>query len=127
VAVVGVITSAIVGAIQAAAATYAALQPWSPEVLFVTLIPYAVMLANVVVTLRSYGWAMSTMVARRLAGHAAPVARPSAAPPAARPAPAPVAAAPGERLQCPKCGLRETERGQVIGWHCKVCGWRESR
>jgi hypothetical protein len=52
----------------------------------------------------------------------------------ARPAiaPAPVAAAPrpaavSDRPQCPKCSLYETERGTVIGWYCKVCGWREGK
>jgi hypothetical protein len=155
VAVVGFITSIITSAVQAGAAVYAALKPWSPEVLFVTMIPYAVMLVSLVVTLRSYGWAMSTMAARRVAGTAAasPAPRPAPAPAprtAPRPAPRPpVTAAPqvaiptamatppaasaavatvaDDRMQCPKCGLRETERGQVIGWHCKVCGWREAR
>jgi len=130
VAVVSLVTSLLSGAVQAGAAMYAAVKPWSPEVLFVTLIPYAVMVASLVVTLRSYGWAMSTMVAKRLSGPAAPVAarrEPAAsATVTARAGPAPAAAAPGERLQCPKCGLHETERGQVIGWHCKVCGWREA-
>jgi hypothetical protein len=80
---------------------------------------------------------MSTMVARRLNATSAPAPVAVAAAAVAAPAvagPAPAAARPvatavpaGERLQCPKCGLRETERGQVIGWHCKVCGWRERR
>ena len=52
----------------------------------------------------------------------APVARPAPAEP--RPAPRPAAA---DRRQCPKCSLYETERGSVIGWYCKVCGWRENR
>jgi hypothetical protein len=50
--------------------------------------------------------------------------------PAARPAPvaaAPRPAAAPDKRQCPKCTLYETERGSVIGWYCKVCGWRESR
>lgn len=132
VVVVSLVTSMITGAAQAGAAMYAAVKPWSPEVLFVTLVPYAVMLASLVVTLRSYGWAMSTMVAKRLSGPAAldPArdARAAAAPaPGARAVPMPAAATPGEAPQCPKCGLRETQRGQVIGWHCRVCGWRESR
>jgi hypothetical protein len=49
---------------------------------------------------------------------------------AARPsegAPQAVGATAGEKLQCPKCKLYETERGAVIGWYCKICGWRESR
>ena len=55
----------------------------------------------------------------------APAPRPA---PRAAPAPAapPVVSAEGKR-QCPKCGLYETERGSVIGWYCKVCGWREAR
>ena len=55
----------------------------------------------------------------------APAAAPTLAAdtPAAAPHPAPA----GERRQCPKCGLHETERGSVIGWYCKVCGWREAR
>jgi hypothetical protein len=64
----------------------------------------------------------------------APVAAVAAAavpaPPPARPAPVATAARPaaaGERRQCPKCSLYETERGTVIGWYCKVCGWREGR
>jgi hypothetical protein len=56
-----------------------------------------------------------------VAAAAAPAARP--APPA--PAPRPTAAA--DRPQCPKCSLYETERGTVIGWYCKVCGWREGK
>jgi hypothetical protein len=51
--------------------------------------------------------------------------------PVAPPAPAPVAAsrpaAVTDKRQCPKCSLYETERGTVIGWYCKVCGWREGR
>jgi hypothetical protein len=40
--------------------------------------------------------------------------------------PAP-AVATSEKVQCPKCKAFETERGSVIGLHCMVCGWRESR
>jgi hypothetical protein len=130
VAAMSALTGVVTGAVQAGAATYAAIKPWSPEVLFVTLIPYAVMLVSLVVTLRAYGWAMSTMVARRLGEPGAAVAGPvgaEAAPVAPRAAPPAPTAASGERRQCPKCGLRETERGQVIGWHCTVCGWREAR
>jgi len=63
--------------------------------------------------------------APRPAPRAAPAPRPA---PRAAPAPAapPVVSAEGKR-QCPKCGLYETERGSVIGWYCKVCGWREAR
>jgi hypothetical protein len=40
---------------------------------------------------------------------------------------APQPAATADRPQCPKCSLYETERGSVIGWYCKVCGWRERK
>jgi hypothetical protein len=47
---------------------------------------------------------------------------------ATRPAPAAVATASNEgKRQCPKCSLYETELGKVIGWYCRICGWRESR
>ena len=56
------------------------------------------------------------------------VAEPMAAPrPAAPPAPAVATAANDGKRQCPKCSLYETEQGKVIGWYCRVCGWRESR
>lgn len=56
---------------------------------------------------------------------ATPVAAPSMA---ARPAAAAVATASHEgKRQCPKCSLYETELGTVIGWYCRICGWRESR
>ena len=42
-------------------------------------------------------------------------------------APAAVSATAGDGKQCPKCSLYETEQGKVIGWYCRVCGWRESR
>jgi hypothetical protein len=54
-----------------------------------------------------------------------PVAAPAMA---ARPAAAAVANASHEgKRQCPKCSLYETELGKVIGWYCRICGWRESR
>jgi hypothetical protein len=60
------------------------------------------------------------------AAMAAAVAAPSMA--AARPSPAAVATASSEgKRQCPKCSLYETELGKVIGWYCRICGWRESR
>jgi len=59
------------------------------------------------------------------AAHPAAALRPPPSAPrvatATRPAPA------GAARQCPKCGLRETERGAVIGWYCRICGWRERR
>lgn len=121
-----------------------------------SLVMWLLTIANVVVSVLATGWAMSRVTAEQLAGRtpvdaptpatyaaaalspiaveppltepvAAPVGAP--APRAARPiaAPtAPLAAGEGKR-QCPKCGLYETERGSVIGWYCKVCGWREAR
>jgi hypothetical protein len=57
------------------------------------------------------------------------VAEPMAAPqPPVSQAPTVAAAASTEgKRQCPKCSLYETELGKVIGWYCRVCGWRESR
>jgi len=105
-------------------------------------------LANIAVSILSTGWAMSCVAAEQLGGlepiePAAvvptpavsfegevtdPVPAPRPAPRAAAPAPsAPAAVSADGKRQCPKCGLYETERGSVIGWYCKVCGWRESR
>jgi hypothetical protein len=50
-----------------------------------------------------------------------------AAPPTPSPVAAPRPAAATDKRQCPKCSLYETERGTVIGWYCKVCGWREGK
>ncbi len=59
---------------------------------------------------------------------AAPAASVAAPEMAAPPAPAAVANASHEgKRQCPKCSLYETELGKVIGWYCRICGWRESR
>lgn len=56
-----------------------------------------------------------------------PAAAPTAvAAPVTLQAPAPASAPAGSGKQCPKCGLYETERGTVIGWYCRICGWRES-
>ena len=56
------------------------------------------------------------------------VAEPMATPrPAVPPAPAVATATNDGKRQCPKCNLYETEQGKVIGWYCRVCGWRESR
>lgn len=63
----------------------------------------------------------------------APVATPAATAPVmtprapAPPPPPPSGAAPAGRRQCPKCSLYETEKGTVLGWYCKVCGWSETR
>jgi len=126
-----------------------------------------VALLNLVVTLLSYGWAMSRVAASRIGGlgvatavvaglnplgyaptmgpqytaprpaPVTPVARapmqgtavPVMAPRAPTPPPPPPASgsAPAGRRQCPKCNLYETEKGTVLGWYCKVCGWSESR
>jgi uncharacterized RDD family membrane protein YckC len=58
-----------------------------------------------------------------------PVSRPVAPPPPSpRPTPRPATAAePGQQRQCPKCGQYDTVLGAVIGWYCRICGWRESR
>ena len=111
---VSLVAGAVFGAVQFAATLYAATLEWSPTQMFFYMIPYAVMIVNVVVTLRAYGWAMSTMVARRLGGAEA-VRRPDLA----------AASAPGLGPICPKCGCREIELGSVIGRYCRVCGWSE--
>ena len=139
--------------------------------LFLSLVVLAL---NIVVSLLSYGWAMSHAVVNKLAGVGAataviaglnplgyaPTAGPQyTAPPRPAPvrpmptapmsgAPAPVVTPPvmtprapmpppppsssggvaqAGRRQCPKCDLYETEKGTVLGWYCKVCGWSESR
>lgn len=103
-------------------------------------------LANFVVTMLATGWAMSRLAAAQISGlpviaagieparSAPPTLAVATAPAMAAPvsAMAPAPAAPGAsrtegKRQCPKCGLYETERGAVIGWYCKVCGWREAR
>ena len=102
-------------------------------------------LANVAVSILATGWAMSRVTAEQLSGldltlptvaHAMSSSPRLPEPPAAQvlaapraqpvPSPSPATSADGKR-QCPKCGLYETERGSVIGWYCKVCGWREAR
>lgn len=56
------------------------------------------------------------------------VAEPIAAPPpVVHQAPTGAAAGTDGKRQCPKCSLYETEFGKVIGWYCRICGWRESR
>jgi len=117
-----------------------------------SLIMWLLSIANVVVSVTATGWAMSHVTAEQLSGRTpldvptaasyavaalSPldvdpvVAEPVAAPAsrlATRVVVAPPAPATAEgRQQCPKCGLYETERGSVIGWYCKVCGWREAR
>ena len=79
--VVSFVAGLVFAAVQVGATLYAARLEWSPEQMFVTMIPYAVLIANIVITLRAYGWAMSVMVARRLA---APPPRPTAAARSAR-------------------------------------------
>lgn len=120
---------------------------------FGSLVIWLLNVANIAVSILATGWAMSKVTAEQLGGleplapmavASAPVVMtpveadpPAAAPqaaPAPRPAPraapvvsAPPAASTDAKRQCPKCGLYETERGSVIGWYCKVCGWREVR
>jgi hypothetical protein len=112
-------------------------------------------IVNVGVSVLAEGWAMSRVTVAQLGGAAplTPTWSPSPIPetpvepeaaaaveaepaPAAAPvprrdarpaAPAPVVASAEGKRQCPKCGLYETERGTVIGWYCKICGWREAR
>ena len=54
----------------------------------------------------------------------APMSQPVA--PAPRPRSA-TTVVPGQTRQCPKCGQYDTVLGTVIGWYCRICGWRESR
>jgi hypothetical protein len=117
---------------------------------FAGLMLWLLSLANIAVSILATGWGMSRVTASQLSGFEpiaptlaesmpAPPLEPVAVPaveraPAPRAAPraapvataSPAASAEGKR-QCPKCGLYETERGTVIGWYCKVCGWREAR
>jgi hypothetical protein len=106
---------------------------------------FLIFVANVGVSVVASGWAMSRAVLRQLPLTDVPAAGAAAAPlpppmiavdaPApvtaapAAPRPAPPRPAPGAdgKMQCPKCGLFETQRGSVIGWYCKVCGWREAK
>jgi len=120
-----------------------------------SLLTWLLTLVNLAVTVLATGWAMSRVAASQLVGvgpgadpvpppmaravdgaraaaEVAPAREPAPAPrpaPRAAPASAPAvtAVSAGGKMQCPKCGLYETERGSVIGWYCNVCGWRESR
>jgi hypothetical protein len=104
-------------------------------------------LANAGVSLLATGWAMSKVSVAQISGLTAGIgleadatlgvharepealavsARPVAVAAAPRLASRPAAIA-ADRPQCPKCGLHETERGAVIGWYCRICGWREGR
>lgn len=103
-------------------------------------------LINIVVSVLATGWAMSRVAAAQIVG-LGPSPSVTTEPAAVRPAgggtspvevpvvataPRPVAASPAAappeaKMQCPKCGLYETEHGSVIGWYCKVCGWRQTR
>jgi hypothetical protein len=115
-----------------------------------SLVLWMLTLANLAVSVLATGWAMSRVTATQLSGFdpiaptlaesmpASPL-EPDPVPvveraPAPRPAPratavatAPPPASTEGKRQCPKCGLYETERGSVIGWYCKICGWREAR
>jgi hypothetical protein len=126
--IVSLIAGVIFTAVQIATTVYAATMEWSPMQMFITMVPYAVLIANLVVTVRAYGWAMSVMVAKRLAaaGAAAPARVPAARRPASSAPPgAPRATADVAAGACPKCGGRDVEQGAVIGRYCRVCGWRE--
>jgi hypothetical protein len=108
------------------------------------LVVVVLSIGNFLVSVYATGWAMSRVAVAQLGGVEplaptwSPVEAPgpavatgaAAAPAAMLGAPAGAAVATvaveGKR-QCPKCGLHETERGSVIGWYCRICGWRESR
>ena len=114
------------------------------------LVLFVLYVANIAVSILGTGWAMSRVTAAQLSGLDPAMATaasttalglsplepdpPMAVEPEPAPRPTPRAAptatlrttAQGKR-QCPKCGLYETERGSVIGWYCRVCGWREAR
>ena len=118
-----------------------------------TMVIWGLNITNVAVSILATGWAMSKVTANQLGGleplepaapeaYAAPEApleadSPAVVPvaaPASRPEPRaeaapskPAAVSADGKRQCPKCGLYETERGSVIGWYCKICGWREAR
>jgi hypothetical protein len=100
------------------------ISPLGPTVTEPTVEPVvAVSAAPVAVAEPAVAAAARVTMADRVA-----VAEPMAAPrPAAPPAPAVATAANDGKRQCPKCSLYETEQGKVIGWYCRVCGWRESR
>lgn len=139
--VVALVCSAILGVPAGVGASLAAAYKTSALGVLGGAVVGLVVLANSASGLLGQGWAMSRVVAQEL-GSAAPMAPtwtpapPEVTPVVAGPAPsptprsepgAPPAAGPEGKRQCPKCGLHETERGSVIGWYCKVCGWREGR
>jgi len=152
--VVSLVAAAIMAVPSVVAVSLRTAYPSSALGLLGSLLAWLLNLVNIAVTVLATGWAMSRVAASQVVGVAPaapplppPMARavdearavevatarePSPAPqPAPRAAPASVPAATavsaGGKMQCPKCGLYETERGSVIGWYCKVCGWRESR
>lgn len=89
--------------------------------------------ASAASTIRAPGATTSPWAGAKAAMSSEPVGdRPAHEKPAVAPASratggAATAGTPVESKRCPKCGLSETELGAVIGWYCKVCGWRESR
>ena len=106
--------------------------PLGPTVSEPTLEPPVItpVAAHPVAVAEPVGAGAHAAVAERLAV-AAPIAAPhtavaSAAAPVA-PAPAVATVSHEGKRQCPKCSLYETELGKVIGWYCRICGWRESR
>jgi hypothetical protein len=90
-----------------------------------------VVVANSIAGVLGQGWAISRVVVKELGGQApmTPKWTPSQSEAITRVVADPPSAVvdTGGKRQCPKCGLYETERGSVIGWYCKVCGWREAR
>jgi hypothetical protein len=151
--VVSLVAAAIMAVPSVVAVSLRTAYPSSALGLVGSLLAWLLNLVNIAVTVLATGWAMSRVAASQVVGvepvpaslpppmaravdeaRAAVEAAPapsSASRPAPRAAPASVPAATavsaGGKMQCPKCGLYETERGSVIGWYCKVCGWRESR
>jgi len=100
--------------------------PLGPMVSEPTLDPPVVdpVVAHPVTMAEPVGAGAHAAVAERVA-HAEPMAASHLA--AARPAPVATAESHEGKRQCPKCSLYETELGKVIGWYCRICGWRESR
>jgi hypothetical protein len=101
----------------------------SPRGVLGGLVILVLWVVSALVSLVGQGWALTTVTLNELGMEAtapAPAGVAAASAPAASPAPAAPASV-ADKRQCPKCGLYETERGTVIGWYCRVCGWREAR
>jgi hypothetical protein len=146
---VSVVATVILGVPSGVAMAFQSAYANTPLAALGGLIVGLVGIANSIVGFLGTGWAMSRVAVEQIGGVAlavTPVVRPvprPVVPVAPDPVPAATASAPAPRsspvvsappppstagkYQCPKCGLYETERGSVIGWYCKVCGWREAR